>query len=275
MSSAAIVGAGPIGSAIAQWLAERARFRSIRFIDASVNAASGKALDLRQSGPVDGVDVDLSATDDVLAAPGASVIVIADAIDGGEWQGETGLALVRKIARAGTAAPIVFAGPKQIGLMETVAAELSFPTDRLVATAASAIPGAVRTLVGVELGRAGVDVGVTVVGRPPSFVIGWSSATVSGSLVTSHVPPHRLRAISDSIGRLWPPGPQAIGAATAQIAEALVFGSRRLHQAMALGDRRTARLMPLELGTGRILRLVTPSLSQAEGTEFFSTDRAL
>ena len=87
MSSVAIVGAGPIGSAIAHWLAERARFRAIRFIDASVNVAAGKALDLRQSGPIAGVDVDLTATGDVLAAAGASVIVIADAIDGGEIAG--------------------------------------------------------------------------------------------------------------------------------------------------------------------------------------------
>ncbi len=96
MSSVAIVGAGPIGSAIAHRLAERARFRAIRFIDASVNVAAGKALDLRQSGPIAGVDVDLTATGDLLAAAGASVIVIADAIDGGEIQGETGLALVAR-----------------------------------------------------------------------------------------------------------------------------------------------------------------------------------
>jgi len=280
MSSVAIIGAGPIGSAVAHRLAERARFRAIRFIDASAKVAAGKALDLRQSGPIDGVDVELTATDDVLAAAGTTVIVIADAIEGGEWQGETGLALVAQLARSGATAPIVFAGPKQIALMETVAKEVKVPIDRLVGSAAAAIPGAIRTLVGVELGRSGVDVGVTVVGRPPAFVIGWTSATVSGSLVTTHVGPHRLRAISDSVGRLWPPGPQAIGAATAQIAEALAFGSRRMHQAMAISDgdpgtRGVAALMPLELAPGRILRRITPSLSPQErtGSDLFSTDR--
>lgn len=280
MSSVAIVGAGPIGSAIAHRLAERARFRAIRFVDASVNVAAGKALDLRQSGPIAGVDVDLTATGDLLAAAGADVIIVADAIDGGEIQGETGLALVAQMARSGAAAPMVFAGPKQIGLMETVAKEVKVPIDRLVGSAAAAIPGAIRTLVGVELGRSGVDVDVTVVGRPPALVIGWTSATVGGSLLTTHVGPHRLRAISDSVGRLWPPGPQAIGAATARIAEALAFGSRRVHQAMAIGDgelgpRGVAVLMPLELGAGRIVRRITPSLSPQErtGSDLFSTDR--
>ncbi len=249
MSVAAIVGAGPIGSAIGQWLAERARFRTVRFIDASVAAAAGKALDLRQSGPIDAVDVDLSATADVLAAAGANVIVIADAIDGGEWQGETGLALVRQIVRSGATAPLVFAGPRQVALMETVAAELKVPARRMLATAASAIPGAVRTLVGVELGRAGVDVGVRLSGRPPAFAIDWSSATVSGAPLTAHVATHRMRAISDGLGRLWPPGPQAIGAATAPIVEGLAFGSRRLHHAMTLGPS-GASLELIEVGTG-------------------------
>ena len=72
MSSVAILGAGPIGSAIAHRLAERARFREIRFIDASVDVAAGKALDIRQSGPIAGVDADLTATGDLLAAAGAT-----------------------------------------------------------------------------------------------------------------------------------------------------------------------------------------------------------
>jgi len=166
-------------------------------------------------------------------------------------------------------------------LMETVAAEVKWPANRLVGSAAAAVPGAVRALVGVELGRSGADVDLVVLGRPPRFVIGWTSATVSGSLVTEHVGAHRLRAISDGVGRLWPPGPQAIGAATAPIAEALAFGSRRLHQALTVSDgefstRGLATLLPLELGDGRILRRILPSLSVQErtGSDLFSTDRA-
>ena len=80
--------------------------------------------------------------------------------------------------RAGTQAPIVFAGAKQVSLMEAVARELGVPADRLVGTAASAVATAVAALAGVELGLTGVN--VVVAGRPPAFVVGWSSATVSG-----------------------------------------------------------------------------------------------
>jgi hypothetical protein len=69
-------------------------------------------------------------------------------------------------------------------------------------------------------------------------------------LVTERVPAHRLLAISDSVKRLWPPGPYAIGAATAPIAEALIDGSRRRHAALAIldgefGARGVAAMLPL------------------------------
>jgi hypothetical protein len=42
-----------------------------------------------------------------------------------------------------------------------------------------------------------------------------------------------------------------------------------------LGRRGAAIMMPLELGSGRILRRITPSLSPQErtGSDLFSTDR--
>ena len=271
MSTVAIVGAGPIGGAIAHALAERERVREIRLIDDRGSVAAGKALDIRQSGPIDGFDTRLEGADDVLAATGAAVIVIADRFDGGEWQGDEGLALVRKLARAGTVAPIVFAGPAQIWLMEKSAAELGVPADRLVGTAASALPGAVRGLVALELNASAVDVAVGVAGRPPAFVIGWSAATAAGSLITDRVPAHRLLAISDALKKLWPLGPQSIAAATAPIAEALAAGSRRRHQAMTIldgewGARGRAALVTVEIARGRIARRIVPSFSPQERT---------
>ena len=120
MSTVAILGAGPIGAAIAHALAERQAVRAIRLLDAEASVAAGKALDLLQTMPIDGVDVSLSGSADLLSATGAAVIVIADRVSGGEWQGEEGLALVRQLVRAGTAAPLVFAGGSQIRLMEAV-----------------------------------------------------------------------------------------------------------------------------------------------------------
>jgi hypothetical protein len=185
------------------------------------------------------------------------------------WQGEAGLALVGQIVRAGSNAPLVFAGASQVWLMEAAARELRVPADRIIGTAASAVAASVAALASIEAGHTGVD--VAVAGRPPAFVIGWTSATVAGSALSERVPAHRLLAISQGLPRLWPPGPQAIGAATAHVVEALIHGSRRLHHAMTVLDgdldaRGVAAMLPLELGRGRVLARVMPSFSTQERT---------
>jgi len=270
MSSVAIFGAGPIGSAIAHRLAERARVADILFVDERAPVAEGKALDIRQSGPIDGVDTRLSADADPLAAVRADVIVLADDSASGPWEGDRGLALIERLLRAGTGAPLVFAAPGQTTLMETAASELHVTPDRMVGTAASAIEPMVASLVNIELGQTGTR--VAVVGRPPAFVIAWSAATIGGSFVGERVPPHRLLAISQSMPRLWPPGPQAIAAPTALVIEALTSGSRGLLSAVTmldgeLGVRGRAGLLSVECGRGRVLRRVVPSLSPQERTE--------
>ena len=127
-------------------------------------------------------------------------------------------------------------------------------------------PSAVASLVGVELGldRASTWTSRSS-GRPPALVVGWSSATVGGSLR------HDARAAAPAAARfqtvaaeLWPPGPQAIGAATAPIVEALAFGSRRLHQAMTMLDG--------ELGRARHRR---PAAARARPRPRAATDHAV
>ena len=269
----AILGAGPIGSAIAQRLCQRGRVRDLLLIDATANAAAGKALDIQQSGPVEHFDTRVSAAGDVLASTHADVIVVADEIAGGEWEGDRGLTLLRQLVRAGTTSPIVFAGPHQTGLMETGWRELKMNPQRMVGTAASAMSGAARALAGLELNLSGVD--LAVVGRPPAFTIAWSAASVEGCLLPDRIPAHRLLALSASLSKLWPPGPQAIGAATAPLVEALLTGSRRLHPALTVidgeyGARGKAVMLPLEIGIGVIRRHVLPSLSPQERTELMN-----
>jgi len=271
MSKAAIIGAGPLGGALAHRLAERGRVGEVRLIDDAAGVATGKALDIQQSGPVQRSDTRLTAASDVLATSGASVIVLADAVNDGEWTGDRGLELVERILRTGNNAPLVFAGPGQAALMEQCASKLGVSVDRLVGTAPSAVVGAVRALVGADTDVSGVDVAVTVSGRPPALVVGWLAATIGGAAAAERLPAHRMLAISSTVRRLWPPGPYAIASATAQVVEALVAGSRRRHQALTIldgefGARGVACMLPLELGGGRILSRTVPSLSPQERT---------
>jgi malate dehydrogenase len=268
-----IIGAGPIGASIAHRLVQRARIPSIRLIDGTATVAAGKALDIQQAGPVERFDVPITTGDDALAAVSSPVIVVADDSADGAWDGERGLALVQRLVRAGTTATFVFAAPSHVWLMEKSYREAGIPADRLIGTAPSAVVGAVRALAGLELGVSSVQ--LTVAGRPPALVIGWSSATTDGMLLTDRVPAHRLFAISRALPKLWPPAPYAIASAATQVIEGLVCGARRLLPALTvidgeLGVRGTAVMLPLELGRGRVLRHVMPSLSAQEHTEMTS-----
>ena len=272
VGTVAVIGAGDFGAAIAHALAQRGRVDEITLIDDQTAIAAGKALDIQQSGPIDHFETRLKGSSDPLSAVGAGVIVIADPIGKDEWQGETGLTLVRRLVEAGTRAPIVFAGARQTPLMEVVARELKVPIERLAGSAAAALVGAARALVALELKGSAVDIQLTVSGRPPAVVIGWSSATINGSLIADRVPAHRLLATTQTLSRLWPLGPQAIAAATVPIVEAFLHGSRSLIPGVAILDgefslRGVAALLSLEIGRGRITRRVAPTLSPQEQVE--------
>lgn len=275
MSVVAIIGAGEIGSAVAFALACRARVRDVRLVDAAANVAAGKALDIRQTGPIEGFDTIVSGRGDVLDAVGADLIVIADAVTDGEWEGDRGLSMIKQLVRAGSKSPIVFAGPKQTWLMEAAVREAGVAPDTIVGSAAGAIHSGLRALVALEVNGSGVDIAAAVVGRAPSFTIGWTSATLGGSLLSAAMPAHRMLAVSDTLKKLWPPKPHAIGAATASIAEGLLFGARRVTYATTVlngeyGERGVATMLPLELGNRRVIRRVEPSLSGQERVEFLN-----
>ena len=275
MSVVSILGAGDIGAATAYALARRSRVGEVRLVDTAAGPAAGKALDMRQSGPIDHFDTPISSQSDLVDAVSADLIVIADAFADGEWEGERGLALIKQLLRAGTKAPIVCAGPKQSWLMEAAVREAGVPADRIVGSASSAVHSGVRALAALELNGAGADVSIALVGRAPSFTIGWTSATFGGSTLASQIAPHRMAAIADMLKKMWPPKPQAIGAATALIVEGLLLGSRRhLYATTVLdsefGERGVAAMVPLELGNRRVIRRIEPSLSTQERVEFLN-----
>ena len=275
MSVVSILGAGDIGSATAYALARRSRVRDVRLIDPAGNVAGGKALEMRKSGPIKHPDTHVSSCARMLGAVNADVIVIADAFAEGEWEGERGLAMIKQLVRAGTKAPLVFAGPKQAWLMEAAVREAGVAANRIVGSAASAVHSGARALAALEVNGSGVHVSIAVVGRAPGFTLGWTSATFGGSTLTGQIPPHRLAAISEMLKKMWPPKPQAIGAATAVIVEGLLAGSRRhLYATTVLegeyGERGVATMLPLELGDRKIIRRIEPSLSSQERVEFLN-----
>ncbi len=273
MSFTAIVGAGALGGALAHRLASRDRTRDVRLIDVEGTVAQGKALDILQSSPIEGFSARVSAADRLEAAAGADVIVFADAARGDvEHAGETGLALVRRVAACEATAPLLFAGANQRELMARTVSELHVRARRVVGSAPGALTSAVRALTALELDGTGVDVQLLVVGVPPrGAVIAWEGATAFGQPISALVPAHRLAALSARLPGLWPPGPLALASAAARVAEALANGSRRRYTCFVVREQPPERgavvAMPVEITRGGLERVVQPALSRQERTQ--------
>ena len=263
----AIIGAGPLGGSLAHKLASRQRTREIRLIDPEESVARGKALDIFQSGPVEGFGTTLTAYATNHAAVGAEAIVMADAVSGAEHAGEAGLSIVRQLQAAGSSTPIVFAGVSQRELMMRSIVEIRVPSARVVGSAPMALASTMRALSAVVLDASAVDISLNVVGVPPrDVVIAWQEASLSGQPLTNVMAPHDIVALSARVSSLWPPGPYALASAAARVTEAVALGSRRQFSCFVDIGRGRIAAMPVVLRRGGIKRIIEPSLTTQERT---------
>ena len=268
MSLVAILGAGEIGGATARALATRARIRTIRLIDEQPNLAVGKALDLQQAGPLSGSDTRIDGSTDVLAAAGATAIVLADHA-GGEWGGETGLALLRRLARHGCFqdSVLICAGATQFQLMQQGLDELGLSRWRVLGSAPEALASTARSLVAVEARASASQVTLAVLGNPPKHVvIPWMEASIGGHSIMALLTQPQLNLVESRLRGLWPPGPSTLGWAAALFCEAAALGSRRLFSAFVSldrdnGTRAPVCAWPVSIGPKGLERVTTPVLT--------------
>lgn len=263
----AIIGAGPLGGALAHKLAGRGRAREVRLIDPEESVARGKALDIQQSGPVEAFSTSVTAYGSIHAAAGADAVVFADAVSGAEHAGETGLALVRQLAAAGNTSALIFAGAAQRELMSRCVGELRIPSDRVLGSSPAALASAMRALSAVVLDGSAVEISLNVVGVPPRHVVvTWQEGSVSGQPLPAVMGAHQIAALSARVPTLWPPGPYALASAAARIAEAVCLGSRRQYSCFVDVGRGRIAAMPVELRRGGINRIIEPFLTAQERT---------
>ena len=274
MSTIAIIGAGPLGGALAQTLSRRNRAGEVRLIDPEGRIAEGKALDILQSSPVEAFNTRVTAATSTTAAAGADVIVLADFVSGGEIAGEPGLALLRQLARMETTAPFLFAGGGQRELMARAIGELHLPPRRLLGSAPLALESAVRAVTAAVMDASPADLAIGVAGVPPrDAVIGWDAATAFNRPISDVLAPHHLSSLTSRIPALWPPQPYTLASAAARVAEALVDGSRRRYTCFAAIDvtgagRAMIAAVPVEIVKGGVGRTLEPALSRHERTAF-------
>jgi malate dehydrogenase len=274
MTMVAIIGAGALGGALAQALAERDRVSEVRLIDPEGRIADGKALDLLQSAPVEQFSTRVTAAQTYTAAAGADAIVFADPVATGEIAGESGLPILRQIARLDADAPLLFAGGGARDLMTIALTELRVAPRRLVGSAPLALESSVVALTAAIADVSPADLSIGIAGVPPHHaVIGWDAATAFHQPIGSTLPAHVLSGLSARLPALWPPAPYALASAAARVAEALAHGSRRRYTCFASLDlpdvgRNVVAAVPVEIRKGGIARPLTPALSRHELTQF-------
>jgi malate dehydrogenase len=275
MSTVIIIGAGDLGGAAAQALAARGRIGRVVLIDAAANAATGKALDIQQSGAMAGFGTVLAATDDLTSVIGADVCVIADRYgrDGSEeseaeWQGEDGLAMMDRLVPYLAGAPIVFAGARQTELMLRTSRDTHVSGTRLIGSAADAFASALRAIVAMEARCSPKEVMLAVLGSPP-FVVPWSEASIGGYALDRVLTQVQITRIEARAPRLWPPGPYTLGLAAARSAEAVVTRDRERLSALTLlggefGIRNRIGALPVLLDKHGIADVRVPALNTRE-----------
>jgi malate/lactate dehydrogenase len=272
MSSVAIVGAGEIGGAAARALAVAGRVRSIHLIDQAPGVAAGKALDLRQAGPITGSDVAIVGSTELADAAGAHVIVLADASSDEDWSGEPGLGVLRRLLQLGALGQsiLITAGGASAALLQRSFDELKLSRRTTVGSAPEALAATARALVAIEARVSSSQVSLTLLGNPPGkFVVPWGDASIGGHAIEAMLAAPQLNRIEKRLKGLWPPGPGALGAAAAVFCEAVALGSSRLLNAFVSLDRDNGTpapvcAWPVTIGTSGLERVGSPVIGARE-----------
>src|SRR5437016_13334134 len=80
MNKITVVGAGNVGATAAQRLAEKALARTVVLVDVIDGVPQGKALDQRQSAPIEGFDTRVVGANDYQPAAGSELAVVTACI---------------------------------------------------------------------------------------------------------------------------------------------------------------------------------------------------
>lgn len=268
LTTVSILGAGELGGSIAHALARRQSAARVRIVDAAARVAAGKALDIQQSGPIEGFHTQLEGTDDVTRLTASAVCIVADRFGApaSEWQGEDGLAQLARVAPYIGDAVVLFAGTAQTDLMAKASREAGLRRERVVGSASEAFGAAVRAVVAMEARCSPSEVMLTVLGAPPQFVIVWSEASIGGYALDRVLAPVQVARIEARAARMWPPGAYTLGLAAAVVTEAILTASRRTMSVLTVlggefGVRNRVGAVPALLAPQGVAHVRVPLLS--------------
>jgi malate dehydrogenase len=288
-----IIGAGNVGATTAMWCA-RAELGDVVLLDIpeTGDMPKGKALDLQQTGPIVGYDVNIKGTTDYSDTTGSDVVVITAGVPRKPGMSRDDLlainarivgAVARQIKNTSPEAVVIVVSNPLDVMVQHAWQVTGFPPQRVIGQAGVLDTARFRTFIADELGVSAEDVSAMLLGgHGDTMVPLLSCATVGGIPVTQLIDERRLQEIVQrtrdggaEIVRLLKTGSAyyAPAAATARMVEAVVRDKRRLIPCAAYCDREYGVGgyyvgVPVVLGDGGVRRIVELNLSESERAAF-------
>ncbi|MBU0483374.1 MAG: malate dehydrogenase [Proteobacteria bacterium] len=293
-----IIGAGNVGATAAHWAATR-RLGDIVLLDVVEGVPQGKALDLLQSGPVDGFSGTIIGSNDYADSAGSDVVIITAGLARKPGMSRDDLlaknvAIVKGCAeQAAKYSPecvlIVVTNP--IDAMVYTAFKVSgFPRNRVVGMAGVLDSARYRTFLAAELQVAPRDVNAMVMGIHGDKMLPLIRlANVSGVPVTDLISAERLAEI---VKRTQHGGAEIVnhlktgsafytpGLAAVEMAEAILTDSKRVLPCAAylegeFGFAGCFLGVPVVLGAGGVERILEFQLTAEEKTAMGDSEQAV
>ncbi len=273
MRSIAILGAGELGATLARRLAEQEQARRVVIVDADEPRARGKALDIAQSGPVEGFDVRVEAAESLTAAGAFDTLVVADPPELADpaRPPSRAAALGESLAPLVGERMLVVAAPSASAFVEA-AVRKGMSRARVVGSVPVAYASALSRRLASELQVEPRAVSALVLGLPPEGIVIPRDSACAGGVPVDRLSTVALRrALAGLIGRT--PGPVALAAAAARVLRAL-DGSRPSMLSVVVqlqgeyGHRGVALAVPARLFGNRVDAVVEVPLEPVDRVAF-------
>lgn len=299
MDKITVVGAGNVGAAAAQRLAEKELARTVVLIDIVEGVPQGKGLDQWQSAPIEGFDTRVVGANDYGPAAGSELFVVTAGIarkpgmsrdDLVKTNADIVKAVSQEIKRVAPQA-IVLMVSNPLDVMCWVAKETTgFPRERVIGMAGVLDTARYRAFLAEALDVSVEDIQAMVLGGHGDTMVPLVSyTTVSGIPVTQLLDRATLDAIVDrtrnggaEIVRHLKTGSAyyAPSAAVVQMVEAIVKNKRRILPCAAwlegeYGQRDVYLGVPCKLGAGGLQQILELDLTSDERAALATSGEAV
>ncbi len=287
-----IVGAGNVGATAAHWIATR-ELADVVLIDIVDGMPQGKALDLLESSPVEGFDLNITGTNDYADTAGSDVVVITAGVprrkdpETGQFPSRDELvktnqrivgSVVREIAKYSPNAVLIIVSNPLDAMCHVALHESGFPANRVIGQAGALDTARYKTFIAQELGVSVKDVhGLVLGGHGDTMVPLPHHTSVAGIPVLELMGRETLDAIitrtrkggGEIVGLLGYSGYYAPASATVSMVESILRDQKRVIPSAALlnGEYGYENLfigVPVVLGSDGIERVIEMKLSDEE-----------